>query len=260
MEKYTGVYEATKKDGTRYFRAGITYLRKHISLGSFPTDREAHFAYLEARDILNTPSALPDTYTPRTLSFEKCVTLMNFRDHGLYIKNPIYIRQKFFLYYYSPDIVYTFDTDDLFYYAGHKLMKRGNHLFVADYGMQVSILSRYGVRSFAVEGRDYYFANGNPHDFRYANIICVNPYYGVQRIRENGAFRFLAKIHINGDYRIGVYDTAIEAAIAYNKAADIVKKQGVKKSFAVNYIDGISPSDYAAIYSACKISPKLYFG
>lgn len=258
MKKYTGIYKATKKDGTCYFRASITYRHKHISLGSYETDAEANAAYLEAWEILEAPDALPDCYTPKQLSFEKCVTLMNFRDHNLYIKNPIYIKNKFFFYYYSQDIIYTFDIDDLFYYASHKIMKRGRHLFVADYGMQVNILNRYGIRNFAVENRDYYFANGDNHDFRYSNVICINPYAGVIRIKENGAFRYLAKIHINGDYRIGIYNTAVEAAIAYNKAVDIVKKQGINKNFTYNYIDGLSPSDYASIYSDCIISSKLY--
>lgn len=258
MKNYTGIYKATKKDGTCYYRTSITYRRKHISLGSFDTDSKAHQAYLEAREIIDDPSLLPDSYMPKTLSFEKCVILMNFRDNQLYIKNPIYIRKKYFLYYYSPDEIYTFDIDDLFYYAHHKIMKRGNHLFVADYGMQVSILNRYGVRSFAVEGRDYYFANGDNRDFRYANIVCVNPYFGVMQIKERGIFRYLAKIHLNGDYRIGVYDTAVLAAIAYNKAVDTVKAQGITKNFSYNYIDGMSSSDYAALYSDCSISKKLY--
>lgn len=258
MKKYTGIYKATKKDGTCYYRASITYRRKHISLGSFTTAEAAHDAYEEAGSILDNPTMLPDSYHPRTLSFEKCVILMNFRDHNIYIKTPIYVKNKFFFYYYSPDIIYTFDIDDLFYYASHKIMKRGRHLFVADYGMQVNILNRYGIRNFAVEDRDFYFANGDNHDFRYSNVICINPYTGVQRIKDNGTFRFLAKIHINGDYRIGVYDTVTEAAIAYNKAVDVVKKQGIDKNYAINYIDGLAPSDYAAIYSACKISSKLY--
>lgn len=262
MNKYTGTYKATKKDGTCYFRASITHNGKHISLGSFSTDIDAYHAYLEAGKILSaSPSGitlfLPDSYTPEILSFEKCVTLMNFRDHNLYIKNPIYIKKGFFLYYYTQDIVYTFDIDDLFYYASHKLMKRGGHLFVADYGSQINILNRYGVRSFAALGRDYYFANGDNHDFRYSNIICINPYFGVTRIHTNGIFRYQAKIHINGNYHIGIYDTAIEAAIAYNKAVDYVKKQGISKNYVFNYIDGMSPSEYAAIYSACQISEKL---
>lgn len=258
MKKYTGVYEATKKDGTRYFRSGITFRGKHISLGSFSCAEDANGAYLEAGELLEDKELLPETYTPRLLSFGKCITLMNFRDNLLYIKNPIYIKNKFFFYYYNQDIIYTFDIDDLFYYASHKIMKRGRHLFVADYGMQVNILNRYGIRNFAVEGRDYYFANGDNRDFRYANVICINPYFGVTRIKKDGTFRYLAKIHIKGNYVVGTYESALLAAIAYNKAIDVVKRQGIRKNYAYNYIDGMSPSDYAALYSDCKISQKLY--
>jgi hypothetical protein len=258
MKKYTGVYKTTKKDNTCYYRASITYRHKHISLGSFSTAEEANAAYLEAGKILENPDIMPDSYIPQMLSFSKCVSLMNFRDHNLYIKTPIYIKNKFFFYYYSQDIIYTFDIDDLFYYAHHTIMKRGHHLFVADYGMQVNILNRYGIHNFAVENKDYYFSNGDHHDFRYSNIICLNPYFGVTQVKKCGSCQYLAKIHINGDYRIGVYPSVIEAAIAYNKAVDIVKKQGINKNYTLNYIDGLSPSEYASIYSDCKISEKLY--
>ena len=48
-----GVFEATKKNGTVYYRASITYKRKHISLGGFDTMSRANAAYLEADRILN---------------------------------------------------------------------------------------------------------------------------------------------------------------------------------------------------------------
>ena len=83
--------------------------------------------------------------------------LINFRDNGIYFGTPIYARPKFFYYYLSPVDVLKFDIDDLFYYSSRKIMKRGEHLFVADYGMQVNILNRYGIRSFAVAGKDYLF-------------------------------------------------------------------------------------------------------
>ena len=51
---YSGVYSAKKKDGTIYFRSSFTYKNKHISLGSFATEKEAHKAYLEANDIMNS--------------------------------------------------------------------------------------------------------------------------------------------------------------------------------------------------------------
>ena len=34
-------------------------------------------------------------------------------------------------YYLSPSHVLKFDPDDLFYYSSHKIMRRGNHYFVA---------------------------------------------------------------------------------------------------------------------------------
>ena len=48
----TGVYSAQKKDGTVYYRANITYQTKHISLGSFSSEEDAHSAYLEACNLL----------------------------------------------------------------------------------------------------------------------------------------------------------------------------------------------------------------
>lgn len=78
------------------------------------------------------------------LSFDKAVCLLNFRDNHLYFHNPIYLRKGYFSYFLSDDMELKFDIDDLFYYAGHRIQKRQGHLFVSDYGMQYSILSRYG--------------------------------------------------------------------------------------------------------------------
>ena len=60
------------------------------------------------------------------------------------------------------------------------------HLFVADYGSQLSVLARYGIKSYAVEGRDYRFANDDPTDLRYENIIVLNRYRGVRQFAEKG--------------------------------------------------------------------------
>lgn len=46
MEK--GVFQASKKDGSIYYRASFTFQNKHISLGSFPSQALAHIAYNEA--------------------------------------------------------------------------------------------------------------------------------------------------------------------------------------------------------------------
>ena len=42
-----------------------------------------------------------------------------------------------------------------------------------------------------------------------------------------------------------------------NNAIDILKKKGVHKKYTPNYIEGVSPSTYADIYSRLKISDKI---
>lgn len=253
-----GVYAAKQKNGTIYYRSSINYHNKHISLGSFSSEEEAGTAYLNAlallSDISVTLSVVQDAAL--TLPFEKAVVLLNFRDNKLYFKNPIYLRNGYFSYFLSPYEELKFDVDDLFYYSSHKIQKRQGHLFVSDYGMQYSILARYGIRPYAVAGRDYLFANGDPLDFRYSNIIIRNHFHGVRQVERNGIPKYEAVIHINGNYKIGTYSTEEKAAIAYNKAADLAKTAGISKSFPENYIDSCSPKEYADIYTRLKISRR----
>ena len=175
-----GVYTATKKDGTLYYRSSITFQNKHISLGSFSSEDQAAAAYLEAEKLVRTHDLALDRFEETcTLSFTKWICLLNFRDNGMYIKTPVYLNNNYFFYYFSPNDYYIFDIDDLFYYSTHSIMRRGGHLFVSDYGMQVNILSRYGIKNYAVAGRDFHFVNGNTRDFRYENIEIINRYHGV---------------------------------------------------------------------------------
>ena len=253
-----GIFEAKKKDGTVYYRASITYHRKHISIGGFDTKEAAACAYNEANRLINTPALTINHYDDESpLPFEKWVVILNFRDNGIYFSTPIYARSKFFYYYLSPSHVLKFDIDDLFYYSSHKIMKRGNHLFVADYGMQVNILNRYGIRSFSVSGRDYVFINGDDTDFRHENLRIINRYQGVTEVTLRGKKKYRARINVPGYFIIGHYSSEIDAAIAYNKAIDILKKNGVRKNYTPNYIDGLSPAVYADIYSHLKISDKI---
>ena len=149
-----------------------------------------------------------------------------------------------------------FDIDDLFYYSGRKIQKRQGHLFVSDYGMQYSISARYGIKPYAVLGRDYEFVNGDPLDYRYSNIIIHNHYHGVTKIEKNGFCRYRAVIHINGNHAIGIYASEEEAAIAYNKAAALAKAAGICKSFPENYIECLSGKEYTEIYSKIMISER----
>ncbi len=253
-----GVYQTTLKDGTVSFRASMTYRKKHISLGSFAEEAFAHEAYLLAKSILSDSVWHILDYKPDLpLPFEKWVSLINLRDNGLYFSTPIYLMKTYFTYYLEPDLELKFDLDDLFYYSSHKIMRRGEHLFVADYGMQITLSSRYGIKSYAVPGKDFVFVNGDAHDYRYENIRILNTYHGVSAIRKKGAVKYRARLHLRSYYLIGYYDTAIEAAIAYNKAVDLVKKVLPEKNYAVNYIAELSAQEYAQLYGNIKISEVI---
>lgn len=253
-----GVYQATHKDGSVYYRSNITYKNKHISLGSYDSERDAHQAYRTASAIINNNESIENSfYMTYALPFEKIVSLINFRDNNLYIPTPIYLHKNYFSYYLSISYELKFDIDDLFYYSSHKIIQRQGHLFVNDYGMQVTILSRYGIKSHAVCGRDYKFANGDQTDFRYSNIIIINKYYGVSQFQKNGQIYYKTKIHINGNYTIGIYSSEEKAAIAYNKAIDLAKVSGIEKSFTENYIESLTGKEYAELYTQIKVSQKF---
>ena len=246
MNSLPGVFAAAKQDGTKYYRVSITYKNKHISLGSYDDIQTASKAYAAADgilrgDALQTPVFDTANYTKAVsvypdncpLSFEKWVILVNFRDNGIYFKTPIYLFKKFFLYFLSPERILKFNADDLFYYSKHKIMARGGYLFVNDYGMQVNILTHYGIKSHAVCGRDY--------------ISFI----------KNGRTAYKVKIHIKGDYVVGTYYTENEAAVAYNKAVDLLASKGIIRNYPSNYIEDISSIEYAKIYNSIRISKKL---
>lgn len=253
-----GVFPARRKDGTAYYRASLTCQGKHISLGSHPTPEDAHAAYLEGKRLLHDPALTPEHCTlAHSLSFDKWICLINYRDNHIYFSTPIYVGRKMFYYYLSPAEALKFDLDDLFFYSSHKIMRRGNHYFVADYGSQLSIVSRYGIRPYARPGTDYRFLNGDPLDFRRENLEILNSYHGVTAEKKNGQYLYTVRIHIHGNYLVGRYPDELTAAIAYNRAVDILKKNGVRKNFPTNYIEDLSPRRYAEIYSSVRISEKI---
>ncbi len=261
-ELHSGIYKSLKKDGSIYYRISVTYHSKHISLGSSPDCSAAGLIYIEASNILHTDIGIDDYDSSKiSVPFDKFVTLINFRDNNIYIRNPIILHKTFFSYYIDPDTELKFDMEDLFYYSGHKIMRRGNHIFTANYGLQESIGSRYGIKSFAVAGRDYLFINDDHYDYRYSNIKILNRYSGISCIsgRAGSISKkvYAVRMHLNGDWKIGEYPDEKHAAIAYNKALDELKKRKLKPRTPYIYIEELSARDYASIYSSIKLPSKF---
>lgn len=255
-----GVYSAVRKDGTKYYRASLTYRAKHISLGSFESPDAAHAAYECANNLLRgeaSDKGIIDYSDDSPVDFSKWVAIINIRDNGIYCSGPIYLRNKYFEYYLDADTVLRFDASELFYYTHHSIQRRGGHLFVADYGSQVNILSRYGIRSFAVSGRDYTFRNGDKLDFRSGNVVIINRFMGVRSAVSKGKTEYITRIHVNGDLVVGHYSDELDAAIAYNKAADLLEAAGVRDNFNRNYLEDMSTAEYRIRYQKVKISKRL---
>lgn len=259
MENIKGVYVDKLKNGQFNYRASVTVNKKHISLGSYPSLESAANAYSYALNLYKDTTVFLSSYSEDCpLKFEKFITIINLRDNNIYFSNPIYLRKSYFSYFLSPADELKFDMDDLFYFSSHKIMKRGNHFFVSDFGMQESVLSRFNIRPFSVVGRDFVFANEDRLDFRRENLEIINPYFGVLK-KENGSdIYYEVLIHVNGNLKVGTYEDITVAAIAYNKAVDTLKKNGINKNFMQNYLEDLSSKEYAAIYSATQISDNIY--
>ncbi len=268
-----GVFLAKKKDGSVYYRSNITLLGKHISLGSYLSEEEAHAAYEEALLLFTDASITIDAllsqihtsnqiscFSNRTfvLSYEKVVPLLNFRDHKLYIHTPIYLRSSYFEYFLNWNEQLKFDIEDLFYYSSHKIQKRGNRLFVSDYGMQTGLGVRYGIKNYAVLGKDYAFVNHDTLDYRYSNLKIYNIYQGVDTLEDTPGFPvYRARIHIRGLVTVGIYKTAEEAAISYNKAIAFLAKHGYTRQYTPNYIESFSTKKYKEVYQSLTLSESF---
>ncbi|MBR6329506.1 MAG: hypothetical protein IKR68_07640 [Lachnospiraceae bacterium] len=255
-----GVYTVKRKDNTISYRASLTCSGRHISLGSYPDEDTAHRAYCAAKDLMES-KASPGEYSvfEDSLPFDKFISLINLRDNGVYFATPIYLMRRFFHYYLSPDEIMTFDAEDLFYFARHRIQRRGGRLFVSDYGMQVTLSTRYGIRPFSVEGRDHEFLNGDPLDFRYENIRIISPFIGVTPFFKKSetipmTLSYKVRIHVKGYYTVGIFSDEISAAIAYNKAVDHIKLRYSEKNYGQNFIEDLPAKEYAEIYTGLDIS------
>ena len=258
MKKYPGVTTAKKKNGDEYYRSSMTIKSKHVSLGSFDNPESASKAYIEACEIVREKKYELEDYSEKfALDFGKFVMLINYKNTGILFKTPIYMQVGFFRYYLSPDKFLIFDREDIFFYAEHKIQVRGGYYFICDYGSQYNILSRYGIKNYAKKGIDYIFANHNEDDYRYENIRIINEYVGVSVINNGAKPLYECVIHVRGNYIVGRYEDEITAAIAYNKAVDVLASKGYRRNYSKNYIQSLSGKEYKDRYDKVEISNKI---
>ncbi len=136
----------------------------------------------------------------------------------------------------TPEQELYFDVDDLFYYSNHPIHTRQGYYFINDYGMQINLLSRYGIKNHSIEGKDYRFIDGNQFNYRYDNIEVMNPYNGIEIEQKSTLTYYKAKIHLKGNYIIGRYQNIHKAAIAYNKGALMILPPGAAKGTGLSTV------------------------
>lgn len=250
------IYPISKGDVTTY-KVYLLYSKKKIYLGSYDCHAKASRALEEANHIMNAPFGHLD-FTTSVIDYKKIITLCNFRDHKVYIKNPIYLKDKYFYYYLSKDIILTFDMKDLLFFSTYKICKRGNYLYIQDSISQQSLLNRFGILSHSISGKDYLFKNGNAYDFRRDNIEIINTYKGVTKKVKNQETFYTASIYTDKPILLGYYSSEIEAAIAYNKAIDFLMANSSNcRNYIPNDIPFLTKAEYDAIYDHLKLSPRL---
>lgn len=244
-------------NGKTHYKIYFVYESNKIYLGTYPSMETAEKALVEAEALMKHPQGPPQFELAPTLNYKKIVSLCNLRDYKKYMKNPIYLYATYFHYYLSKNCILVFDSKDLLYFSTYKIYKRGNYLYTQDSISQQNILARFGIPNHSVINKDYFFKNNNPYDFRSENLIVVNSYKGVtKKIKDNSTI-YVAYIYIKTNLIIGHYESEIEAAIAYNKAIDLLRQQGLFRDYTYNVIPYITETEYRAIYDRLTLSPRL---
>lgn len=249
------IYPLVQNNITRY-KVYFLYQSKKVYLGVYDSQEAAENTLSEATEIMEKSIPMSH-YTCHYINFKKFISLCNLRDHNVYIKNPIDLHDTYFNYYLSKDIVFTFDIKDLLFFSAYKISKRGNYIYTQDSITQQSILSRFGIHPHSVYGVDYKLKNGNMYDFRRENLEIINPYKGVFHKSINNQSVYIAKIFINHDIIIGHYTSQLEAAIAYNKAIDVLFENGSQRDYIQNDIPYLTLTEYNQIYNQLTLSPCI---
>ena len=240
------------------FRVYYLYKTKKIYLGLYNNSESASLAYDFVQQIFEGDLTV-DAYTVDIpISFDKFISCINFRDSNFYFKTPIYVYKDCFKYYLKPDLVLTFDLKDLLFFSNTRIHKRRDYLYTYMGDHQENILRRFGFTKSMIYLKDYRFKNGDRYDFRRENIEVINHYYGVKKEKRYNQPTYVARIALqNTSLTIGHYETEIQAAIAYNKAADLVNYRLEDSPYPLNSFPFLTRQEYQDLYDELVISKRL---
>ncbi|MGL4345591.1 MAG: hypothetical protein ACRCTE_10360 [Cellulosilyticaceae bacterium] len=249
------IYPIIKNNFTQY-TVYYLYKSKKIYIGIYNSEIEAQEAYNYTNRVFREGISI-ETYSPGRIAFQKFITLVNFRDHGMFINHPIYVCSGYFKYFFSEEVYLILDLKDLFYFSTYKIYRRGHYLYTSSSHSQQSILTRFGITPKSTYGKDYMFVNGNRYDLRRENIIVLNHYHGVSCKIKDDKPLYTTRIYHEKNIVVGHYTSEIQAAIAYNKAAHILLERGVCRTYPLNTIPYLTQSEYDSLYVSLSLSPRL---
>lgn len=255
------IYAVSNKTPPQY-RLYYPYHKHKIYIGLYDLEETALAALSLIESIMAqdaVPFSLQNPKSPNEslLPSKKYISLLNLRDNGILIHNPIYIYKDYFKYYLSQSTVLTFDMRDLLFFSTNKIYQRGNYFYTKNTFMQTNLLSRYGIAPHSKLGVHYHFKNNNPYDLRRENLEITSHYKGVITTTRQGNTIYITKIFNQKTIVVGHYKTENDAAIAYNKACDILQGTGVMREYARNELPFLTHTEYLEIYNSILISPRL---
>lgn len=248
------IYPATNE---RY-RVYYLHKTKKIYIGLYNTYEEALLAYNFVEKLFTNHLSLDDYVSHYPIAFEKFIACINFRDNHMYFKTSIYVHSDHFKYYISPDLYLIFDLKDLLYFSTKRIHKRGDYLYTYIGDQQENILKRFGFNKSMTYLKDYTFINGNRYDFRRKNIHVINHYYGVSLETKYNKPTYVTRITINRRILVvGHYASEMLAAIAYNKALDLVTTSLKEHNYSKNNFPFLTRQEYDSLYESLPISKRL---
>lgn len=247
------IYPA-KKD---HYRVYYLYKSRKIYIGLYNNYDQATLAYDFTHHLFNSSFSIEDFTEDCLIPFEKFITCINYRDTGIYIKTPIYIHKDHFKYYFAYNFYLLFDLKDLLYFSTNKIHKRGEYLYTYIGDHQESILKRFGFSKKMTYLTDYCFVNDNRYDFRRHNIKVINHYTGVFSEVKFNKPTFVTRIFTDKYIVVGHYETEVQAAIAYNRAVDLLKDSPFASKYQKNTFPFLTRHEYEQIYTNLLISKRL---